>query len=50
VVLGVAGEAVDDPDRFIGVITRNARKRGFVRLNVMRGGALQDVDVQVTVA
>lgn len=48
VVLGVAGEAVDDPDRFIGAITRNARQRGVVRLNVMRGGALQDVDVQVS--
>jgi serine protease Do len=50
VVLGVAGEAVDDPDRFIGAITRNARQRGFVRLNVMRGGAMRDVDVRVTVA
>jgi serine protease Do len=48
VVLGVAGEAVDDPDRFIGAITRNARQRGVVPLNVMRGGALQDVDVQVS--
>jgi len=47
VVLGVAGEPVADPDRFVSAVTRSARARGSVRLNVLRGGAVRDVDVKV---
>ena len=47
VVLGVDGEPVADPDRFASAVTRSARARGAVRLNVLRGGAVRDVDVQV---
>ncbi len=49
VVIGVGGEAVTDPDRLAGVVTRTARQRGNVRLNVLRGGVPRDVDVDVDV-
>ncbi len=47
VVLGVAGETVADLDRFVCAVTHSVRSRGFVRLNVLRGGAVRDVDVKV---
>lgn len=49
VVVGVAGESIADPERFIGAVTRVARSRGVARLNVLRGGVLRDVDVAVDV-
>jgi serine protease Do len=48
VVLGVFGEPVTDPDRFVGAVTRNARMRGYARLNVLRGGVLRDIDVKAS--
>lgn len=47
IVLGVAGEPVKDADRFIGAVTRTARQRGAARLNILRGGVPQDIDVTV---
>jgi len=47
VVIGIAGEPVADPDRFASAVTRSARARGSVRLNVLRGGAVRDVEVKV---
>lgn len=49
VVVGVGGEPVVDPDRLIGEVTRNARQRGRVQLNVLRGGVRRDIDVTVRV-
>ena len=49
VVLGVDGESVNDPERLIGAVTRTARQRGRVQLNVLRGGVLRDVDVTVSI-
>jgi serine protease Do len=47
IVVGVAGEAVQDADRFIGAVTRSARQRGAARLNVLRGGVQREIDVTV---
>jgi serine protease Do len=49
IVVGVAGEPVLDPDRFIGAVTRSARQRGSTRLNVLRGGVMRDIDVTMQV-
>ena len=49
IVIGVAGEPVQDADRFAGAVTRTARQRGAARLNVMRGGVLKDIDVTIQV-
>jgi serine protease Do len=47
IVVGVAGEPVQDADRFISAVTRSARQRGATRLNVLRGGVQRDVEVAV---
>ncbi len=49
VVLGVGGESVTDSDRLIGAVTRTARQRGRVQLNVLRGGTQRDIDIVVNV-
>ncbi len=51
VVLGVGGQAVENPDALAASVARNAsgNARGNVRLNVLRGGALRDVDVSIAV-
>ena len=47
IVIGVAGVPVPDADQFIGAVSRTARRNGSARLNVLRGGVLQDIDVTV---
>lgn len=47
IVIGVAGEPVQDADRFIGAVTRNARRHGAAKLNILRGGVLREIDVTV---
>ena len=37
---------VETPDALAASVSRNA-KRGNMRLNVLRGGALRDIDVNV---
>jgi S1-C subfamily serine protease len=51
VVLGVGGQAVENPDALAASVARNAsgNARGNVRLNVLRGGALRDVDLSIAV-
>jgi serine protease Do len=44
VLLGVAGEPVDDIESLLGVL---ARARDVVRLRVMRGGAVSEIDVEL---
>ncbi len=48
VVLGVSGESLDSPDSFIAHVSKFARARGQVQLNILRGGRAQDVDISVT--
>ena len=47
VVLGVSGERLDSPDAFIAHVSKFARARGQVQLNILRGGRAQDVDIHV---
>jgi serine protease Do len=49
VVIGVGGQVVENTDALVASVNRNAR-HGNVRLNVLRGGALCDVDVKVVSA
>jgi serine protease Do len=48
VVVGVGGESVLDPDHLIGAVTRTARQRGRVQLNILRGGTQRDIDIAVS--
>ena len=45
VVLGVSGQMLESPDSLITQVSKYARSRGQVQLNILRGGLARDVDI-----
>lgn len=47
VVLGIAGQAVDSADALISQVAQLARQKSGVRLNILRGNTLREIDVSL---
>jgi len=47
VVLGIAGQAVDSADALISQVAQLARQKSGIRLNILRGNTLREIDVAI---